>query len=236
MNYPNDPLYLFDVDGTLTPARQPMDPVFHDWFVEWANGRRVGLVSGSDWPKTLEQLGPVIPNLCEVVFSCSGNEVRRAGQVVHKEEWELSTQQTDFLYDCLRRSNFPLRTGLHIEERTGSCNFSVVGRNATFDQRRSYVEWDKKHGSRQLLRMRIMQAFPDLDAQIGGETGLDIFPVGKDKRQVVGMVEGPILFYGDQCGEGGNDASLANAVDWFYHTKGPEDTMGSLGGVMPKVR
>ena len=36
-----------------------------------------------------------------------------------------------------------MRSGKHIEERPGLVNFSVVGRNATFGERKLYIEYDK---------------------------------------------------------------------------------------------
>jgi len=27
--------FIFDVDGTLTPSRQKIDPTFKDWFIEF---------------------------------------------------------------------------------------------------------------------------------------------------------------------------------------------------------
>ena len=44
----------------------------------------------------------------------------------------------DFLDQCLYESDWPTLTGLHIEERCGMINFSVVGRNADSIDRKAY--------------------------------------------------------------------------------------------------
>ena len=49
--------YVFDVDGTLTHARKEMTPDFKSWFIEWMEDKNVYLVTGSDRPKTIEQIG-----------------------------------------------------------------------------------------------------------------------------------------------------------------------------------
>ena len=67
-------IYLFDVDGTLTPSRQGIDKKFAVWFSKFCERESVYLVTGSDKPKTLEQIGPVIYNRCKGVYQCSGNE------------------------------------------------------------------------------------------------------------------------------------------------------------------
>ena len=61
---------------------------------------------------------------------------------------------------------------------------------------------------------RIKNNFPNLSVQIGGETGLDITPLGKDKSQILRdfKSEDEIYFYGDMMEEGQNDYLLAQAV------------------------
>jgi len=43
-------IYLFDIDGTLTPHRQPIKEGFADVFLNWvrSNNKKVYLVTGSD--------------------------------------------------------------------------------------------------------------------------------------------------------------------------------------------
>ena len=54
--------FAFDVDGTLTPSRQRIAPSFEEWFLSFCQTNNVYLVSGSDYEKTLEQLGEEICN------------------------------------------------------------------------------------------------------------------------------------------------------------------------------
>ena len=48
--------FLFDVDGTLTPSRLPIDPVFEAFFSEWMANKSVYLITGSDKEKPLNKL------------------------------------------------------------------------------------------------------------------------------------------------------------------------------------
>ena len=41
-------VYIFDVDGTLTPSRRAMTPDFEDFFYEWSKDKTFYLVSGCD--------------------------------------------------------------------------------------------------------------------------------------------------------------------------------------------
>ena len=48
---------LFDVDGTLTPARKQISPEMKDFIAELRKKIVIGTVGGSDLPKQKEQLG-----------------------------------------------------------------------------------------------------------------------------------------------------------------------------------
>jgi hypothetical protein len=54
--------------------------------------------------------------------------------------------------------------------------------------------------------------FPDLEAKVGGDTGIDIFPKGLDKSQIAQHVKGAAIFFGDKMMPGGNDRPLAEQV------------------------
>ena len=49
--------FIFDVDGTLTPSRGEINPAFKAFLMEFAQRNKVYLVTGSDKPKTVEQIG-----------------------------------------------------------------------------------------------------------------------------------------------------------------------------------
>lgn len=209
-----DTVYLFDVDGTLTPSRGVIDPAFREQFLEFAKTHHVGLVTGSDYPKTLEQLGEEICNTVGRVYNCQGNEVRKQGTVVHQTLWSLPDDLHFFLLEKLFESKFKLRTGNHIETRTGLVNFSVVGRNANAEQRKQYIEHDLHTQEREQIAAQINVTFPHLTATVGGETGIDICEKGKDKRQVLADIDKDysVVFFGDSTAYGGNDFTLAAAI------------------------
>ncbi|OXB57035.1 hypothetical protein ASZ78_000604 [Callipepla squamata] len=67
-------LCLFDVDGTLTPARQKIEPEV-DRFLQELRGRvQIGVVGGSDYSKIAEQLGEgdEVVNKFDYVFAENG--------------------------------------------------------------------------------------------------------------------------------------------------------------------
>ena len=210
--------FIFDVDGTLTPSRGLIDPTFKEYFNKFCRNNPVYLVTGSDKPKTVEQIGEDTYNMCHTVYNCNGNDIWQSNKHVRTNEWLLSEEQKEYLTDQLIASEFPLRTGLHFEHRPGMCNFSVVGRNANNEQRKMYVAWDEKYNERDYIAHNFNIIFPELEAKVGGETGIDISPKGFDKSQIVKDFNKTdiLYFFGDRMDKGGNDYPLAQVV---HHTR-----------------
>lgn len=225
------PVYIFDVDGTLTPSRGKIDRDFENWFEQFATRNAVYFVTGSDRPKTIEQLGVNIYNLAVRVYNCSGNDIWEQNRNVYTSDWKLPDHARVYLEHKLKQSKFPLRTGQHIEERPGLVNFSILGRGATLKERMMYVDWDTKHNERNTIVEEFRHNFGlTLEISAGGETGMDIYPCGANKSQIIKDFENEMFlnFFGDRMDPHGNDSPLAveiakkNGVN--YHVKDWKDT------------
>ena len=222
--------FIFDVDGTLTPSRGKINLKFKEFFDDFCRSNPVYLVTGSDKPKTVEQIGEDTYNLCYTVYNCNGNDVWQSNKHVRTNEWTLSEDAHHWLSEQLTFSAFPLRTGLHFEHRPGMVNYSVVGRNANAEQRRQYVSWDTERLERVWIADKFNLMFPELEAKVGGETGIDISPKGFDKSQIVKDFddEDVLWFFGDAMHEGGNDYPLAQVVHHSRHVTSWKCTMEYL--------
>ena len=227
--------FIFDVDGTLTPSRQEIDSDFAVFFSNFCAENDVYLVTGSDKEKTIEQIGEEIYSLAKRVYNCSGSDVWQGEKHIRSDDWKLSPNVRSYLINCLEESKFPLRTGLHIEERPGMVNFSVVGRNATMGERKLYVEFDTENNERNLIANLFNKEFSELIARPGGETGIDISPKGADKSQIVNDFDpnDVLYFYGDRMDTMGNDYPLKkviidNDLGFAIEVKGWKDTWSEL--------
>jgi phosphomannomutase len=208
--------FIFDVDGTLTPSRGIIDLEFKAFFNSFCLMNDVYLVTGSDKPKTVEQISEPTYNLCKRVYNCSGNDVYEGSTNIRTTDWTLPALARTFLISCEYESKFTIRTGNHIEERPGMVNFSVVGRNAT------------------TIAKAFNIMFPELEARPGGETGIDIAPRGSDKSQILMDFNRPemesIVFFGDRMDIDGNDypLKLANYKGKNHHVEGWQHTWEKL--------
>ncbi len=96
--------FVFDVDGTLTPSRQQMDPEFTSWWKSWCCDKWVYLVTGSDIKKTKEQMGNDFLQHVVTSFQCCGNSVWYGGIEIYKNDWKLTDEQYDVLENTLYNS------------------------------------------------------------------------------------------------------------------------------------
>jgi len=206
--------FIFDVDGTLTPSRQAMNSDFQKWFIGFQEHNFTYLVTGSDRVKTLEQVGTMVYNFATRVYNCSGSDVWEQDNNIYTNNWTLPESAHSWLSEQLEFSAFPLRTGLHFEHRPGMVNFSIVGRNATLGERKFYVEWDLQHSERDLIAYNFNLLFPDIEARVGGETGIDIHPKGCDKSQILRDFDpnDELHFFGDAMHPEGNDYPLKKEI------------------------
>jgi len=221
--------YLFDVDGTLTPARGTMDRGFKQYFGRWVNrvrrqGGEVFLVTGSDKPKTVQQIGTDLYRCVNGVYQNGGNQLYVRNNVIKQEEWRMGIHLHLDLLLVLDKSRWAGTAGVNLEERVGMVNFSTVGRDATPKQRKTYYEWDKSHGERKKIADWLSNRYPKLEFAIGGEVSIDIFPKGKDKSQALKDMTGETIFFGNNCNMGGNDHSIAMQSDKYHQVDNWKET------------
>ena len=232
-----DSKYIFDVDGTLTPSRKKIEHEFWAPFLIFCRHHDVYLVTGSDRQKTLEQLGLDICYTAKRVYNCSGSDVYEKDKNVYRDDWELPKKVENFLMDELAYSCFPIRNGNHIERRPGGVNFSILGRDKDpMLGREEYIKWDKERLEREDIADRLKNQFPELNVQIGGQTGLDIS--NKDKSQILRDFgkDDDIHFFGDMMAEGENDYPLAmaiakNMMGTAYNVDNWQETMSILNKI-----
>ena len=84
------------------------------------------------------------------------------------------------------------------------------------------------------MSIAIKEKFPALDAVLGGQISIDIYPKGNDKSQILKHIQdkeqiAEYIFIGDRTEEGGNDYPLAQLMEKtenckYYQTKGWEHT------------
>jgi phosphomannomutase len=223
-------IFLFDIDGTITNSRQTIDKTFKEFFDDFCLLNTVCFVTGSDKQKTIEQIGSDTFNLALYSFNCAGNEIWQQNKLLYKSDWTPPRELLLLLSKLIEVSSFQYKTGKHIEERTGMLNVSIPGRNCTLEERNQYINWDKETREREKILNTLKSEFPNVfDIFIGGDTGLDIFPVGKGKVQAFNYLknlypDSIFYYFGDQIKPGYNDYDIAIKCNHNYKVKNWHDT------------
>ncbi|XP_047434856.1 phosphomannomutase 2-like [Mugil cephalus] len=142
-------LCLFDVDGTLTAARQCVTPEMARFLDRLKTRVRVGVVGGSDLSKIKEQLGNDVIQKVDYVFAENSLVVDKDGQLLSVQSIQAHMGEEllqDFINFCLNymaKIKLPKKRGTFIEFRNGMLNVSPIGRSCTQEERNEFYELDK---------------------------------------------------------------------------------------------
>ena len=121
-----DTICLFDVDGTLTPARGSVSPEMLQLLSALRHKCAIGFVGGSDLVKQQEQLGtPSIPviGLFDFCFSENGLTAYRLGEQLVSQSFigwlgqEKYKQLVNFCLRYIADIECPVKTGTFVEFR-----------------------------------------------------------------------------------------------------------------------
>tara|TARA_R100001163_G_scaffold8274_1_gene8238 strand:- start:1935 stop:2741 length:807 start_codon:yes stop_codon:yes gene_type:complete len=233
-------LILFDVDGTLTEPRKPIQKAVLKALRELSRYAEIGFLTGSGLEYIKEQLwpalaDPIIRQNCHLL-PCNGTEyVIPYGDEeiifnhMSKEHMIDSVGKEDLqnLMSALcklqaqiveENSDLPL-TGNFVQNRGSMINWCPIGRNALQEDRDVFKALDNLYGIRkkylQKLKDYTSAAKMDITVKLGGNTSFDIFPNGWDKTFALNHFDGPnwiFWFVGDRCGPTGNDYEIFSAL------------------------
>lgn len=255
-------MVLFDMDGTLTEARRPLEDGMAALLEELLWCADAGVVTGSDYDFMREQL----PQMTDIFLSrivflpCNGTKMYRFNDATddydkvhdntlddhlgHEKVQRMMSSIFDLQTALVKDYSIPL-TGNFVQHRGSMINWCPIGRNATFEQREVFMKLDEENGIRnrflKRLKRRIHNIDKDIICVIAGNTSFDIYPGGWNKTYALQHFSGHdnIWFVGDRCTGPGNDVEIYNEVskvDRAYHTTGPEDTKRIILEIIERIK
>ncbi|WWD16355.1 hypothetical protein CI109_100781 [Kwoniella shandongensis] len=232
---------MFDVDGTLSLARQEATPAMVATLKKLREVTAIAFVGGSDLKKILEQVGSNGVNDFDFAFAENGLTAYKLGQqlasasfIKHVGEEEYK-KLVNWILRYLSDVDIPVKRGTFIEFRNGMINVSPIGRNASIAERIEFEKYDKIHGIRASMVTELEREFIHLGLTfaIGGQISFDVFPHGWDKTYALKHLEGEgfdtIHFFGDKTFKGGNDYEIFSDPSVTGHTvENPDHTIRLL--------
>jgi len=255
-------IVLFDMDGTLTPARKRMGYGIIDAISELQKmDIEIGIVTGSDLNYIEQQcylifdMSPV--NCFDIHYlPCNGTKYYRfkkngfdtiyendMRKELKEDDWRRLIQMLTSLQSSITRvhRNIPM-TGNFINYRGSTINWCPIGRQATEKDRAEWCLWDKRQNIRNNWLTIARQGLNNADLEhiiikMGGDTSFDIYPEGWDKTYAFKNFKDydKIYFVGDRCGPSGNDQEAYElAGELGYNTIGPEQTIDIIKEIINK--
>ena len=197
-------IVLFDMDGTLTPARKPMGHDMFDALSLLAQYADIGIVSGSPFEYIREQCSQIFENCNElwlndvVVMPCNGTQkyIWENGRWEKVFSLDMRQEIGEEVYGLLMRElileqhvcsmhhedmGFSL-AGHFISYRDSMVNWSPIGRAATHADRDKFVKADQIFKIRDLTVEKLNKnpvLTSKLNIALGGHTSVDIYPIGR---------------------------------------------------------
>ncbi|KAI9028138.1 eukaryotic phosphomannomutase [Phycomyces nitens] len=239
-------IVLFDVDGTLTQARNTVTQEMLDTLQALRKKVVIGFVGGSDISKQYEQLGKNILTDFDYCFAENGLTAYRLGQQLASQsfiEWigdEEYNKLVNFILRYIADMDLPKKRGTFVEFRNGMINVSPIGRNCTREERNEFEKYDLERGLRKKFVEDLKKNFSHLALtfSIGGQISFDVFPTGWDKTYCLRHIKqdgfDTIHFFGDKAFPGGNDYEIYSHPSVIGHSvKSPADTIRILKETFP---
>ncbi len=229
-------IVLFDMDGTLTPPRKPLDPLLLTPLKVIVRYADIGIVTGSDYDYVKNQLKHLMENSYIRyklhLLPCNGTKHYTPPSYNHEEhklKSEINFKENigennfnrimkiliDYQNYICSHFEIPL-TGHFISYRGSMINWSPIGRSASPKDREKFKNFDHGYPNglfRKILLQQLVEEFDNIGLNItvklGGETSFDIYPKGWDKTySLKHFPEYKAWFLGDRCYEGGNDEEI----------------------------
>lgn len=241
-------IFLFDVDGTLTPSRQTMDEPTRNMLTDIRKKVTIGFVGGSDIAKQKEQMGEECLDFFDFGFPENGLSFYESGNLVSQKKIideigeDLYKEFVNFCLGYLSKVDIPVKRGNFIEYRNSMINISPIGRNCSREERKKFNEYDSVKNVREAMVEVLREKFDrhNLYFSIGGEISIDCFPKGWDKRYCIKHIHEKgitnIYFFGDMTHIGGNDFEIFTDKNVSgIAVKNPEDTIKKVYEVINKI-
>jgi len=238
-------LIVFDIDGTLTASKSPIDSEAAGLLCRLMDEYKVAIISGADF----EQFKWQILDLLE----CSAERMKNLfllpvdGTVFcsYKEGWQcrtdepLSEQEGNQIKTAF--GNIFEESGVRkpdkiygelLEDRGAQFNFSALGQEAPLELKEN---WDPDDSKRKQMVGVLRSKLDGFSLRIGGTTSIEVTKSGIDKAyglnklmKLTGVSKKRILYLGDKFFEGGNDAPVQTLGIECREVRGPEGTKGVI--------
>lgn len=233
-------LIVFDLDGTLTKSKLPMDKEMAGLLCGLVQKKLVAIIGGGKFGQFREQFlkvfrcpGRYLKNLFLFPTNSTAGYFYRGGwKLMYQEKFSAKEKQKirAAFKKAFQETNYRHSVRVYgqvIEDRGSQITFSALGQKAPL---RLKEIWNKKNDIRPRLMKALRKHISEFEIRSGGLTSVDVTRKGIDKaygmRQVMKHLrvsKKETLFVGDAIYPGGNDyAAVKTGVD-YVKVSGPKE-------------
>lgn len=239
---------FFDVDDTVAPSTQPLEPGMAAALAALADkGLRLGFVSGGSVEQLTRQVTERLARP-HFLLGTSGSHAVSVGAAGTAEEIFRRGFSPDERAEILAAldeliARFGIRSETtaadQLQDRGCQFTLSALGRGAAEAHKRAFdPDGAKRRDWVAFLLKRL--GHERFEMRVGGTTSVDITARGVDKASGLrdllahaGLDAGDCLYFGDRFEETGNDYPVLGVMDCLW-VRGPEETLGHLDALLKR--
>lgn len=240
---------IFDLDGTLAPSKQGMQPEMAKTFAQLTRVLPTGVISGGSFEQFSRQLLTQIEPLnyepqnlhlmptCGTRYYlfqngdwCTQYLLEMPPELVDKAKKMIEEVSRSLGYWCEKP------VGEIIENRGSQLTYSALGQQAHREEKDA---WDPEGVKRAKIASQVGARLPELTVLSGGSTSVDVTIRGIDKAygiekflEQTALQPGEVLFVGDRLDPDGNDYPAVRTGVETCPTSGPKQTQEIIERVL----
>lgn len=242
---------IFDLDETLTAAKQPMSFDMARQLSKLAVKLPIGIISGATYERMSAQVLPylpskIYPNITLIPTSGASMYQYIAGKWSPLYNYKIDAKEAKRIARILTRTakesgfleGWPV-FGPRVEFRGSQVTLSALGQNAPYEEK---VKWDRDKKKRRYICKFLKGKLPEYDVSFGGKTSIDVVPKGVNKALGVRnfcrfkkLQPQEVLYIGDDLGPGGNDSVVKETRVRTMSVSGPRDTLREISTLIKKL-
>ncbi|MBI4017886.1 MAG: HAD-IIB family hydrolase [Candidatus Aenigmarchaeota archaeon] len=237
----NKKLIIFDLDGTLSVSKTPMDKEMSELLVALLRKKDVAVISGGSYAqfekqflKSLDCPHELLKRL-HLFPTCSTSFYRYQNGWKNIYQETLAPEEKKKIVDAFTKA-LPEAAyvkpetpyGDILEDRDTQITFSGLGQQAPIELKE---KWDPDHKKRLYIKGFLDGYLPQFEVTVAGTTSIDVTRKGIDKAYGIAQMvkhlrirKEEMLFVGDALFEGGNDYPVRATGVECVQVANPEET------------
>ena len=239
-------IIVFDLDGTITPSKMPMDEEMAELFRKILDRMSIAVITGGGYERFEAQFQALkcTPDQLSRLFffPTTGTRFYRSidGKWTQVYADEMTLEERQKIKDAFTQAykdidyhDPEVLYGEVVEDRGTQVTFSACGQQAPLEVKEAFkATYDDR---RLALAEAVRKYLPDFEVKVPGVTSIDVTRKGIDKGYGIEMIEkhlgiavSEMVFVGDALYEGGNDQPVIRTGVETVSVKDPEETKAVL--------